>query len=221
MTICVVWCQCIFDVFFHFFLFFLHFCVNWTICRSSTLEKKFSKIFGGSCSRNSLILNPVTLSHMFLKAPWESSGVFREMIKDNFPLFDLFHPRIRGQINLKCCDYFFKQNKILTLISLQNLILIISPFSSPHRSLCCIQVRQLVAPKAEKGDFDLSVSVSRLTMSVGGDDDNDDDDDGDENDLFSNLSSPTKQQCSAQRPRFWLGLVCSAILHHISISKFW
>ena len=138
------------------------------------MEKKFSKIFGGSCSRNSLILNPVTLSHMFLKAPWESSGVFREMIKDNFPLFDLFHPRIRGQINLKCCDYFFKQNKILTLISLQNLILIISPFSSPHRSLCCIQVRQLVAPKAEKGDFDLSVSVSRLTMSVGGDDDNDD-----------------------------------------------
>ena len=146
---------------------------------------------------------------MFLKAPWESSGVFREMIKDNFPLFDLFHPRIRGQFNLKCCDYFFKQNKILTLISLQNLILIISPFSSPHRSLCCIQVRQLVAPKAEKGDFDLSVSVSRLTMSVG------DDDDDDENDLFSNFSSPTKQQCSAQRPRFWLGLVCSAILHHI------
>ena len=55
----VVWCKCIFGVFFlHFVEFFW---VNWTIFRSPTVEKKFWKSLGGSCSRTSLSLNPMRL----------------------------------------------------------------------------------------------------------------------------------------------------------------
>ena len=65
MTICVVWCQCIFGVFFlHFFDFFWIFWVNWTIERSPVLKKKFKQNSGASCSRTLHSSNGTTLYHM-------------------------------------------------------------------------------------------------------------------------------------------------------------
>ena len=181
------------------------------------LLKIFHSSYVDTSAENLFNLGKAFTGHTLIKPPWENSRVLWKVVKDNFFLRHLLHPRIRRQVNLKAKKMWSLWKHLTkSLFGRHEQTWSLTPFFCPHRLLCHKQAHSQVVSQAtiessvfyiiptsvENQSADLpGAGFTRNHFCVNF-----------KKNLLSNFSSTAKYQCS---PKPWyLNPLGFAVFHH-------